>query len=343
MPPKPPSRPAPAMGVKDGVRKDVDAAKEGDGGGYNPNGVGVAWTHKFLNLKPWHPMNFRNREKVYKAEQQQYEQEVSKERGRKEWEAEQEYLKSISMLSAEEQEKYKQRQSVSWLYQKPPGFDAAKAHPSQMNDNNNNNNNNGNADDNQQGQPSTSAPAGNGNNNNKDRRRQGGNYLSKVVSGVQAVVVQQRQRYELKQYHGGAGMNLSPPRGGCDPKAENQILVIGDLDSDEEERTYRLAMMSEEEKRKIEKVRKKERRKRAREERERKEAAEFQRLQEAKEFLRTAGIQVPDSSSSDDDSQKETDCGYRTRQHRRQEKKKRRKRQKTKKLRQSLLSDKYIF
>jgi len=314
------------MGVKDGVRQDVDASKEDNGGGYNPNGVGVAWTHKFLNLKPWHPMSFRNREKVYKAEQQQYEAEVSKERGRKEWAAEQEYLKTISMLSAEEQEKYKQRQSVSWLYQKPPGFDAAKAHPPQKDGNDIKIDDDGKNGGNQQGQRSTSAPASNGN-NKKDKRRQGGNYLSKVVGGVQAVVVQQRQRFELKQQHRGAGMNLSPPRGGCDPRAENQTFVVGEFDSDEEERAYRLAMMSEEEKRKIEKLRKKERRQKVREEREKKEAAEVQRLQEAKEFLRTAGIEVPDSSSSDnddddDDSREDSDF----RKQRRQEKKRRRKR-----------------
>jgi hypothetical protein len=321
MPPKPPSRPAPAMGVKDGVRKDVDAAKEEGGSGYNPNGVGVAWTHKFLNLKPWHPMNFRNREKVYKAEQQQYEDEVRKEKAKQEFEAEQEYLKTISMLSPEEQERYKQRQSVSWLYQKPPGFDAAKAQPQTKTQN---------EDGKEQGRPSTSTAAGTAtdsakNNNNKDKRKQGGNYLAKVVGGVQAVVVQQRQRYELKQQHGGGGMGLSPPRGGGDPLAENQKLVVGELDSDEEERVYRVAMMTEEEKRKIEKERKKERRQKAREERERKEAAELQRLQEAKEFLRTAGIQVPDSSSSDDDSEDDEDRGSSRKKQRRRDKKKRKK------------------
>ena len=328
MPPKPPSRPAPAMGVKDGIKKDVEAAKEG---GYNPNGVGVAWTHKFLNLKPWHPMNFRNREKVYLAEQRQYEDEQRKERGRQEFQAEQEYLKTISMLSAEEQERYKQRQSVSWLYQKPPGFDAAKAHPQTANDNDNNNDA-GNGNGNQQGQPSTSAAAavgGNGSKGNaKESQRKGGNYLAKVVSGVQAVVVQQRQSYELKQQLG-AGNGASPPRGGGDPLAENQRFVVGEIDSDEEERAYRLAMMSEEEKRKIKRERKKEKRQRARSERERKKAEELQRLQEAKEFLRTAGIEVPDSSSSesseDEHGSGEDSDGVREQRRRRRREKKRRK------------------
>ena len=42
-----------------------------------------------------------------------------------EFEAEQDYLKTLSYLSTEEQQKYKDRQSVSFMYQKPPGMDAA--------------------------------------------------------------------------------------------------------------------------------------------------------------------------------------------------------------------------
>lgn len=46
-----------------------------------------------------------------------------------EYEAEQEYIKTLSYLSAEEQRKYKERQSVSFMYQKPPGMDCAVAKP----------------------------------------------------------------------------------------------------------------------------------------------------------------------------------------------------------------------
>ena len=38
--------------------------------GYNPQGLGAAWSHNFLNQKPWHPANFRNQAKVFEAEQQ---------------------------------------------------------------------------------------------------------------------------------------------------------------------------------------------------------------------------------------------------------------------------------
>lgn len=228
-PPKPPSRPAPAFGALDGVRKDVKSAKEG---GYDPRGVGVAWTHDFLNKKPWHPMNFRNRVRVWEAEQEHIESEQRKERGRQEFEAEQELLKTISMLSPEEQERYRQRQSVSWLYQKPPGYDAAQAQPKDPAQ-----------DQKEEGgsvqhpatgagpQPGTSlVPSGAAaeGNTKQGRHTKCGNYLAKVVGGVQAVF--QSQMFELKN----SGLGLSPPRGGAvDPLAENQKLVVGEMDSDE--------------------------------------------------------------------------------------------------------------
>ena len=37
-----------------GIKKDLQKAKDGEG--YNPNGVGNAYSHNFLNQKPWHPV-----------------------------------------------------------------------------------------------------------------------------------------------------------------------------------------------------------------------------------------------------------------------------------------------
>lgn len=42
-----------------------------------------------------------------------------------EFDAEQEYIKTLSYLSPEEQQKHRDRQGVSFMYQKPPGYDAA--------------------------------------------------------------------------------------------------------------------------------------------------------------------------------------------------------------------------
>ena len=47
-----------------GIKADAKRAKEG-----GDKKVGVAWSHNFLNQKPWHPSNFRNQAKVFEAEQ----------------------------------------------------------------------------------------------------------------------------------------------------------------------------------------------------------------------------------------------------------------------------------
>ena len=45
----------------------LQAAKE-SGESYDPRGTGAAWTHNFLNKKPWHPLTFRNMARVYEKE-----------------------------------------------------------------------------------------------------------------------------------------------------------------------------------------------------------------------------------------------------------------------------------
>lgn len=52
-------------------------------------GVGSAWSHGFLNKKPWHPLNYRNQLRVWEAEQQAAADAKAKEDGLKEFEAEQ--------------------------------------------------------------------------------------------------------------------------------------------------------------------------------------------------------------------------------------------------------------
>ncbi|GLC47322.1 hypothetical protein PLESTB_001219500 [Pleodorina starrii] len=122
-----PKGPAPpARGAVAGVKADMDRAKEGFDA-RNPNGVGMAWTHNFLNQKPWHPMSFKNRMRAWEAEQAKSDADRSKEKAQAEFDAEQEYLKTLSYLSAEEQQRYREVQSVSFMYTKPPGLDAALA------------------------------------------------------------------------------------------------------------------------------------------------------------------------------------------------------------------------
>jgi hypothetical protein len=56
------------------MKADAERAKQASllGEEYKPAipGIGAAWSHNFLNQKPWHPLNFRNQMKVYEAQQQ---------------------------------------------------------------------------------------------------------------------------------------------------------------------------------------------------------------------------------------------------------------------------------
>lgn len=122
----PPKRKEPAKGVLAGVRADIKRAKE-SGGSYDPVGVGTAWSHNFLNQKPWHPLNFRNQQRVFEAEQKHVAEKKAKEVAKAEFDAEQEYLRSLTYLSKDQQQLYRDKQSVSFLYTKPPGLDAALA------------------------------------------------------------------------------------------------------------------------------------------------------------------------------------------------------------------------
>ncbi|CAD7701163.1 unnamed protein product [Ostreobium quekettii] len=114
----------PARGVVAGIREDARRAQEG-GGAYDPRGVGVAWSHGFLNQKPWHPSSFRNQQRKFEAEARAMEKAKRIEEGKKEFESEQEHFRSLSYMSVDAQKKYQDRQSLAFMYMKPPGLEAA--------------------------------------------------------------------------------------------------------------------------------------------------------------------------------------------------------------------------
>ncbi|RMZ56561.1 hypothetical protein APUTEX25_001408 [Auxenochlorella protothecoides] len=233
----------------------------------------------FLNQKPWHPMNFRNQARVWEAEQAKYEEEKKKAEAKAEFEAEQEYLQTLSMLSAEEQEKYRQRQtflpsrslfimymqSVSFLYMKPPGYDASLERLEQANRDGTAKPStlpaSGGASSSQAGftpppgplgkgaTAGTTSQAGPGPSGQTPGQGPGGgglgaNYLAKMLEGYRAA---KGDKFELKG--GGAEMGRSPPRGGVDAGAANQQFVIAEVDSEEEERALREAGMTDAERR----------------------------------------------------------------------------------------------
>lgn len=224
----------PPAGPIDGVRQDIKQAKD-SGVAFDPTGFSYKWNHGFLNKKPWHPMNYKNRVKVWEKEQQHQESERRNAAARQEFKEEQERVKTLSMLSEEEKQKYKERQSVQWLYMKPPGLPITK----------------GDSEDDEERADNAATAAFNSKptfatdgvvdpsaqihgkfhhtyeKSSKNQPLPPISHLAKVVSGVKAVMKQQMD-FELKK-----SGNISPPRGGFDPAAENQQFVVGTMDSDQ--------------------------------------------------------------------------------------------------------------
>jgi hypothetical protein len=172
-------------------------------------------------------MSFRNRVRVWEAEQAANEKARLQEQARQQFEAEQNNLRNAALLTPAERTRYEQLQSVGWLYAKPPGFQgSASAATQHLQD---------------QGDGAVDAPAqhlettGGGKAGDGEgashRKQRGGNHIARVVGGVKAVVAQQQERFELKRELSGG---RSPPRGGIDPGAANQQFVMNSfIDSDE--------------------------------------------------------------------------------------------------------------
>ena len=80
----------------------------------------TAWTHNFLNQKPWHPLNFRNQIKRWEAEQAVVAKEKSEASAKAEFEAEQQYLETLAHLPSKEADKYRHMQGMSPRHPIPP-------------------------------------------------------------------------------------------------------------------------------------------------------------------------------------------------------------------------------
>ncbi|EIE24244.1 hypothetical protein COCSUDRAFT_47203 [Coccomyxa subellipsoidea C-169] len=220
-----PKHKEPARGALAGMKADVDRAKQAAllGEDYNPAipGVGAAWSHNFLNQKPWHPLNYRNQLKVYEAQQQAESDAKAKAVGKAEFDAEQEYLKTLSYLSAEDQQKYRDRQGVSFMYQKPPGYDAAMSKAAEQNA------------EAEKSEAAAEAPQQEAPSQQEGRRErpQAGlpkEYVANMLGAISAL--HQHEKYEVRHVSGGG--QRSPPRGGFDITASNQQLLVDEPDED---------------------------------------------------------------------------------------------------------------
>ncbi|GMH42850.1 hypothetical protein BSKO_10769 [Bryopsis sp. KO-2023] len=201
------SKPPPARGVRAGVRQD---AKGEEKKAYDPRGAGAAWSHGFLNQKPWHPLSFRNQQKKWETEQKHLDREKKIAEGKAEFEREQEQFRSLSYLTAEEQKKYKDKQQIAFMYMKPPGLDAALKKEKAKDQ------------DVDKAGPSQTVPAEP--TMRKEKKVDGGRFDER---GPMALMLKARANYESS--HGLEFRPMSPPRGGFDKDADNQQFVAPDV------------------------------------------------------------------------------------------------------------------
>jgi len=201
---------APSRGVLAGIKADAQRAKE-TGDTYNPNGVGAAWSHNFLNQKPWHPLSFRNQKARFEAEERAFKEAKTNQQAQREFEEEQNRLMNSSFLNEADRKRYSDLQSVSFMYSKPPGLEAAlqREKPKEG--------------DAEGAGPSSSTkqPGGApGSDPQRPARPVPRIDAASFLSAKEALAAQQRLDLKHTGYR-------SPTRGGIDDAAENQQLVVG--------------------------------------------------------------------------------------------------------------------
>ncbi|XP_062096774.1 uncharacterized zinc finger CCHC domain-containing protein At4g19190 [Humulus lupulus] len=88
---------------------------------------GTAWSHSYLNQKPWHPLSYPNQRRKWIAEQTHANHERRAEEVAREYAQEQEFFRQAAMVSKKEQEKLEIMKAVSFMYVRPPGYNAESA------------------------------------------------------------------------------------------------------------------------------------------------------------------------------------------------------------------------
>jgi len=86
----------------------------------------ATWNNPFLSGKSWHPLNQRNQKLRAEAEEKAEKQRKADDIAREEAAKRDEFAASLASLPGREQRKLKAAASVSFLYQRPPGYDAMK-------------------------------------------------------------------------------------------------------------------------------------------------------------------------------------------------------------------------
>eukprot|EP00850_Spirogloea_muscicola_P018899 SM000178S03464 [mRNA] locus=s178:227964:230883:+ [translate_table: standard] len=124
---------APTAGAGAGVRdkrKPPPPRAEADG----KTKSGTAWSHGYLNQKPWHPLSYQNQRRKWIAEQEHAEGLRRSDEVAKEFAQEQSFFSHAAQLSKAQKAKVEAMQAVSFMYIRPPGYNAEGARAAELAD-----------------------------------------------------------------------------------------------------------------------------------------------------------------------------------------------------------------
>lgn len=114
-----------------------DNNKKSGGGGDEvdyKNKSGTAWSHSYLNQKPWHPLSYPNQRRKWIAEQTHAQRHRRTEEVAREYAQEQEFFRQTALISKKEKEKIEMMKAVSFMYVRPPGYNAESAKAAEIAD-----------------------------------------------------------------------------------------------------------------------------------------------------------------------------------------------------------------
>ncbi|KAK2647803.1 hypothetical protein Ddye_015292 [Dipteronia dyeriana] len=95
---------------------------------------GTAWSHSYLNQKPWHPLSYPNQRRKWIAEQIHSQRQNRSEEVAREYAQEQEFFRQTSLISKKDKDKMETMQAVSFMYIRPPGYNAESAKAADLED-----------------------------------------------------------------------------------------------------------------------------------------------------------------------------------------------------------------
>ncbi|XP_039804484.1 uncharacterized zinc finger CCHC domain-containing protein At4g19190-like isoform X2 [Panicum virgatum] len=95
---------------------------------------GTAWSHSYLNQKPWHPLSYPNQRRKWIAEQVHANRARRQEDVQREFAQEQEFFRQTALFSKKDKEKMEVMKAVSFMYVRPPGYNAESAKAAEIED-----------------------------------------------------------------------------------------------------------------------------------------------------------------------------------------------------------------